>query len=140
MVQCAFLGMSLLTGELIAAKILLFTFCLLVVFHMLVMLGVISYKIVWGGRIKSKVQLYVMELLSILVLLLCVFLLSLKLGIFVFKGSDFIVSIGLWSLLGIFVLNTFGNLMAKTKLEKYLFGSLTFMISVLLLCVIFNFF
>ena len=100
------------------------------VFHFLVLLKVIPYKIVWGGRLKSDTQMYRFEVVSIftnLIFLAIVFAYS---GILLSDISPNIISILLWIMAALFALNTLGNLMSKNKWEKIIFTPLTLLLSV----------
>jgi hypothetical protein len=100
-------------------------------FHILILLKIIPYEITWGGKLKTNEEMYVFETFSILVNLFFIFVLLQK-GVFIkpFLGKK-TVAIILWIFLAIFVLNTIGNLFAKTTFEKG-FTILTFVNSILL--------
>jgi hypothetical protein len=85
----------------------------------------------WGGKLKTDEEMYVFETISILINSFFIFLLLQK-GDFTkpFFGKK-IVSIFLWIFFVIFVLNTIGNLFAKTTFEKG-FTILTLINSILL--------
>lgn len=89
-----------------------------ILFHILILLKIIPYEITWGGKLKTDKEMYVFETFSILVNLFFVFVLLQK-GVFIkpFLGKK-TVSIILWIFFAIFVLNTIGNLFAKTTFEK----------------------
>jgi hypothetical protein len=89
-----------------------------ILFHILILLKIIPYEITWGGKLKTDQEMYVFETFSILVNLFFIFVLLQK-GVFIkpFLGKK-TVSIILWIFLAIFVLNTIGNLFAKTTFEK----------------------
>ncbi|GAL87280.1 hypothetical protein CHU_2401 [Sporocytophaga myxococcoides] len=82
------------------------------------MFKVIPYDIAWGGRLKSDSEMYVFETISILV--------NLFLGLVILIKGDYIrtsfnkkvIDIILWAFIVNFILNTIGNLFAKTILEK----------------------
>jgi hypothetical protein len=104
---------------------------LTIVFHCLILVKVVPYTIAWGGRLKDDKQMYVFESLSIIILLLLIAVLLMK--------GDYISSIIngkaldviLWIFFGLFLLNTVGNLFAKTKFEKY-FAIITGILAVLM--------
>jgi len=100
-------------------------------FHILILIKIIPYEITWGGKLKTDEEMYVFETFSILVNLFFIFVLLQK-GVFIkpFLGKK-TVSIILWIFLAIFVLNTIGNLFAKTTFEKG-FTILTLVNSILL--------
>ena len=108
------------------------------VFHFLVLLKVIPYKIVWGGRLKSDTQMYRFEVVSIftnLIFLAIVFAYS---GILLSDISPNIISILLWIMAALFSLNTLGNLMSKNKWEKIIFTPLTFILFIFCLILALN--
>ena len=102
-----------------------------ILFHILILLKIIPYEITWGGKLKTDEEMYVFETFSILINSFFVFVLLQK-GVFIkpFFGKK-TVSITLWIFFAIFVLNTFGNLFAKTTFEKG-FAILTLINSILL--------
>ncbi|MCC7298558.1 MAG: hypothetical protein IT244_09510, partial [Bacteroidia bacterium] len=61
-----------------AIKTSIFISISVLVFHFLVLLGVIPETIVWGGNIETKSQLYIMESVSILINLFMLFILLMK--------------------------------------------------------------
>lgn len=112
-------------------KILTSISIVVILFHILILLKIIPYEITWGGKLKTNEEMYVFETFSILVNLFFIFVLLQK-GVFI---KPFLekktVSIILWIFLAIFVLNTIGNLFAKTTFEKG-FTILTLVNSILL--------
>lgn len=101
------------------------------IFHGLILVKVVPYKIAWGGRLKSDSQMYVFEILSILINLFLSWILLIKANVL----SDILppqtVDIILWVFLLLFVANTIGNLFAKTVIEKY-FSLLTLLLAALI--------
>lgn len=102
-----------------------------VLFHISILMKIVPYEITWGGKLKTDEEMYVFEIFSILVNLFFIFVLLQK-GVFIkpFLGKK-TVTIILWIFLAIFVLNTIGNLFAKTTFEKG-FTILTLVNSILL--------
>ena len=100
-------------------------------FHILILVRVIPFEITWGGRLKSVEEMYVFETLSILILSFFIFVLLQKGGyIGSFWGKKTINRV-LWIFFVLFVLNTVGNVFAKTEIEK-LFTLITLANSVLI--------
>ena len=103
----------------ISVNILVGITTLATIFHLLILVGVIPYEITWGGRLKSLEEMYVFETISILINSFFVFVLLQKGGyIRSFLGKK-TVSVILWVFFAIFVLNTVGNVFAKTTFEKF---------------------
>lgn len=102
----------------IYTKILIGITALVLLFHILILTGIIPYTIAWGGNLKTVGEIYVFESSSILINAFFIYVL--------FQKEDFIkrifslraISIILWVFFVLFVLNTIGNLMARTAFEK----------------------
>jgi hypothetical protein len=92
---------------------------------------IIPYNIAWGGRLTNDNEMYKFESISILINLFLSWLLLMK-GEFVqFKFADYTINIILWIFFGLFILNTVGNIFAKTNFEK-LFSLLTGLSAILI--------
>lgn len=114
-----------------AIKIMLMLLLAVVIFHLCIIVKMIPYDIAWGGRLKSDSQMYFFETVSIVVNLFLIFILLIK-GHFIQPILPIrIVNICLWIFLVLFVLNTIGNIIAKTNFEKY-FAILTLAFSYLI--------
>ncbi|RMG82533.1 MAG: hypothetical protein D6707_02770 [Bacteroidetes bacterium] len=116
-----------------AGNILIGIFGLLFVFHLLVLSGIVPFDIVWAGRIKNKTDLIKMETISLIILIFVSSVVALRMNYLSLGINPFVIKTGVWILFAFFVLNTLGNLTAVNPIEKYGFGLLTFLISVLLL-------
>ncbi len=116
-----------------AGNVLLLLFGLLFIFHLFILSGHLPYHIVWAGRIKNRAALLKMESVSLLVLVLASIIVCLKMEYLSFLPYPTIINIGVWVLFAFFVLNTIGNLTAKSPFEKYGFGVLTLIIALLAL-------
>ena len=102
-----------------------------ILFHICIIAKIIPYNIAWGGRLTNDNEMYVFESISILTNVFLSWLLLMK-GEFVkFKFSNNTVNIILWIFFGLFILNTVGNIFAKTNLEK-LFAILTGLSAILI--------
>ena len=99
-------------------------------FHMLVILKIVPYKYVWGSRLKSDREMYRFEIISLVInafLLLVVLVQANYLGIDISKN---VLKTILWIMAGLFLLNTFGNIISKNKTEKYVFTPITFIMCI----------
>jgi hypothetical protein len=112
-------------------------FAVLALFHLLIIVGVIPYKIVWGGRLKNQLQMLGFELVSLTILLIAGVVVAEKIACLHLIGIPFIINTSLWLFLCLFALNTIGNLVAKTRIERY-FSLITIIISILLALLIFT--
>lgn len=104
---------------------------LIVLFHLLILTGVIPFDIVWGGRLASREQMLRMETVSILLNLLMLAVVGLRARLFGRRVPPWIITIALWIMCGLFFLNTIGNLLAQSALERILFTPLTLILSLL---------
>jgi hypothetical protein len=117
----------------LAGYILLIILGLLIIFHILIVVGIVPYNIVWAGKIKSKKELLLMESISLFISVMAMIIVGSKTKNLIFIEDPTIVNIGMWILLALFIFNTIGNLTAKSPIEKYGFGTLTILISFLVL-------
>lgn len=102
---------------------------LVVVFHVFVIVGIIPYQIVWGGRINDRSQLIPFEILSILINIFLLLLIALKAGFIPIKINASVLRIFIWFMVILFLFNTLGNLFSKNDFEKYIFAPLTILLS-----------
>lgn len=115
----------------IAIKIMLWLVVAITIFHMAILFKVIPYEITWGGRLKSDSEMYVFESISLAINFFLGFVLLIK-GEYVKQILPLkIVNIVLWAFLVLFILNTIGNIVAKTNFEKY-FAIITLSFSILI--------
>jgi hypothetical protein len=112
-------------------KIFLAILSTVIIFHICILLKIIPYDITWGGRLTNDNEMYVFESISILINVLLCWLLLMKGKFIDYKISEKIVNVILWIFFGIFVLNTIGNIFAKTTFEKS-FAFLTAISAILL--------
>jgi hypothetical protein len=102
----------------IALKLLVLISFLGILFQFLILFNCIPYDITWGGRLESDEQMYIFVSLGILINSFFIFTLVQK-GEFIKPiFSSKIIAIILWIFFGLFILNTVGNLLAKTFIEK----------------------
>lgn len=101
-----------------AIKVMLCMLVVVILFHISIILKIVPYKITWGGRLKTDAEMYAFETISILInLFLCAILL--KKGNYIRKFIPTkTINITLWIFFVLFMLNTIGNLFAKTNFEK----------------------
>ena len=114
-----------------AAAVAAGLFC---IFHLLVIIGVIPGKFVWGGRIENRKELVKRELFSLFIMAI--------IGIVIFfRGHSLHLGretpgyrIIMWILAGLFILNTIGNILAKTNFERFVFTPVTIILAFISVC------
>jgi len=112
-------------------KILLILLAAVIMFHMSVIAKIVPYDIAWGGRLQNDSQMYVFESISILIVLFLGLVLLMKGEYVKIRFRNKTVNIILWGFLALFLLNTIGNIFARTDFEKS-FAVLTFVFSILI--------
>jgi len=112
-------------------NILLGLLIAVILFHIAVIAKAIPYDIAWGGRLQNDSEMYVFETISILINLFLGLLLLMKGDYVKFRFKERTIDIILWIFLVLFVLNTVGNIFAKTNFEKS-FAVLTFVSAILI--------
>lgn len=116
-----------------AVRILAGLFAMLIAYHVLILLGLIPYELVWGGRLKSHQDMVRFETIS-LVLNIGILMVVLnkmgwpKTGIRMRNIHWFF-----WAFFVLFLINTLGNAWAINAIERFVFTPLTFILSVLCL-------
>lgn len=114
-----------------AIKIMLGFLSAILLFHFCILLKIIPYDITWGGRLTNDSEMYVFEIISILLNLVLYFALLIK-GKYLKELIPVkLVNTILWVFLVIFGLNTIGNLFAETTFEIF-FSVITLLFTVLL--------
>ncbi|MBO1513681.1 hypothetical protein [Metabacillus bambusae] len=100
--------------------------------HLLILLKIVPYDFVWGGRLKSEADLIIFESISIVVQLLFITIVAVKAG-YVFKGKfKKTVNVGTWVMFGLMVLNTIGNLASVSGLETIVMTPITCLLALLI--------
>ncbi|MAE83288.1 MAG: hypothetical protein CMB80_11165 [Flammeovirgaceae bacterium] len=115
-----------------AEFLLVAIFSLLIIFHVLIITSITPYDIVWGSRLSSSQEMIVFELIS---LALNVFFLSVILmhaQIIRPILSTKVLKILIWVMMGLFILNTLGNLVSENDFEKLAFTPVTILLSIAL--------
>jgi len=113
-----------------AGLILLVSFSLLFVFHVLVMTGIVQPGVVWGGHVESsRTNLILFELVALAVTLLFLFFIAVKTGLLNLPVFTKIASLGMWIVFAYMLLNTAANLASGVFLEKIVFAPLTILLA-----------
>ena len=114
-------------------------FSLTIVFHTFVMMKIIPYAIVWGGRLKNDAAMYKFEAVSLVLNTTFLFVVLLKSTYLNIQVPITILDTILWVMAGLFLLNTIGNLMSKNRMERLLFTPITLILSLFLFIVLLNY-
>ena len=112
-------------------KIFLGLLFAVILFHLCIITKIIPYDITWGGRLRNDTEMYVFETISILINVFLSWVISMKGNFVKYKFPNKAVNIILWIFFSIFILNTIGNIFAKTFFEKF-FAILTGLSAILI--------
>ncbi len=115
----------------IAVRLLLILSCLALIFHILVLVRIIPFSIVWGGRISSVSEMQRFEITSLFINGLLLFVVMKKGGLISLNLPSSLTQTILWFYVISFIFNTLGNLFAKADLESLIFTPLTIVSAIL---------
>lgn len=101
-----------------AIKIFLGLQFAIILFHLCIIIKIIPYDITWGGRLTNDTEMYVFESISILINVFLSWVLLMKGYLVKYKFPNQVVNVILWIFFAIFMLNTIGNVFAKTFFEQ----------------------
>ncbi len=113
-----------------AGKLVLIILLGSLVYHFLVISGVVGYAAAWGGRLKSHEEMLWFESVSIAVTLLVIAATAIRIGLLRVTFPPALLSALFYFLTLLFTLNTLGNLAAIDNLEKYIATPLTAILAV----------
>ena len=113
----------------IATYGLLIILSLFVIFHLLILLRVIPFEMVWGGRLKNASQMVSFETVSIVINLIMLAGVGVYAGILQVKINPMVIKAGFGIMFVLFLLNTIGNLSSENEWEKMVFTPLTLLLS-----------
>ncbi|MES2555719.1 MAG: hypothetical protein V4604_06185 [Bacteroidota bacterium] len=100
------------------------------VFHLLVLVGVVDYTLVWGGRLKTKAAMLQFETVSLVLNFIFLVVICVRMNWMRINIPRIAVTITLWLMTGLFLLNTLGNLASLNSLETMIFTPITLVLSV----------
>jgi hypothetical protein len=103
---------------------------LFVLFHLLVILNIIPFGLVWGGKIKDRSQMLTFETVSIIVNILMLAVVGIRAGYLKIAINQTVVRVILWIMFALFVLNTVGNLLSHNSFEKLVFTPVTLILAI----------
>lgn len=123
--------MKALIAERLAIHVLLAVFLVTTVFHVLVVVGVVPFAIVWSGRLRDHSQMLRFEAGSLTVTLLMLAIVAVRAGYMNIKIPARVMTVVFSLMFLLFLANTAGNLASKNALEKRLFTPLTLVLALL---------
>ena len=115
----------------VAVNIILFFMLAVLIYHLLIITGILPYSNTWGGRLTSYKQMIVFESISITVNIILGWIVGMKGKYFPRKISIRLINGILWFMVFIFLLNTIGNIAAISIYETLIAAPLTLLLSIL---------
>lgn len=112
-----------------AAYILFALLISVIIYHVLIILKIISYQHAWGGRLDNDVDMYTFESVSLCINIIMLFFVLFKLKYLKINISTRLVKGVFMSMFFLFALNTLGNLNSLDRTEKLFFSPLTLLLS-----------
>lgn len=122
--------MKALISARMAGNILLISLGLLTIFHILILLNVVSPDIVWGGQAgNTEVSLLTLEIIALLVTALMAVIIAAKIGYIQAGRFKVAVNIGIWIVVAYLLLNMLGNLASGVSAENFIFAPITLILA-----------
>ena len=116
----------------LSSKIIIFILSFIILFHLLVLLGVIPYNMVWGGQLEQDPSpLFTLEIISITMNLFIIVVTSMRAGFIKSLLSPKVIRFFMWAFSILFTINTIGNFLSDNHLEKMIFTPLTIVLAIL---------
>jgi len=113
------------------ATALVFVFTGLMVFHLLILMSIIPYGSVWGGRLKSHTEMVTFETVSLLLNGAMLFITAVKAGYLQVGVHPTLIRVSFFVMAVLFFLNTIGNLFSTSPFEKIVFTPVTLLLSLI---------
>src|SRR4051794_33685030 len=120
----------------IVSVTLLVMLSLLEIFHLLILLRVIPFDYIWGGKLKGTSQMYLFEAISVVINSLMILVTAIHAGLIKSTIPPVIFKVALWLMFLVFMLNTIGNVTSENPFEKNVFTPTTVLLSFLCLIII----
>lgn len=114
-----------------AGQVLTALLVALVIFHLLLLTGIVPYDMVWGGRLNSAEEMQQFELMSIVINAIMILFVVLRMGWLKMPVSNLIPRIAMWLMVVLFAFNTLGNILSQNEFEKLVFTPLTLILALL---------
>lgn len=122
--------MKTLISARMAGNTLLISLGLLTIFHILVLMKVVSPEIVWGGQAgNTEVSLLTLEIVALLVTALMAVIIAAKIGYIQAGRFKVAVNIGIWIVVAYLLLNMLGNLASGVSAENFIFAPITLILA-----------
>jgi hypothetical protein len=116
----------------LAGKITVTLLVLLIIFHILLLLGVVPSDIVWGGKASDKAHLLKLEIFSLITSFIFLGIVLLKVNQDKFIKYKNAINYAVIVICAYFGFNIVGNLASEATTEKLIFTPITIILTILL--------
>lgn len=113
----------------LAEHILLLLLAMVGIFHLLVVIGLVPYALVWGGRLASFKTAQLTEVFSFLISLVMLLIVAIHAGYLRPVLSRKVTLLFIRIFLFLFLLGTVGNLLSKNAIEQFVFAPITLVLT-----------
>lgn len=119
-----------------ASNLMIVILMIVLLFHFLVLIQIINFKNIWGGKLSTENEMYVFEIISFCLNAFLLFSILQKAGYIKQYFSPEFIKIVLWIFVIIFGLNSLANLFANNLFEKIAGTALTLVSAYLCLAIV----
>lgn len=118
----------------IAGRLLILLLILLAIFHVLMLMNVVSSDIAWGGQAADSPQsMLLLEILALSVTILFILVVLIRLRQLRVKKPSNAIKVCVWIIFAYFILNTAANVASSVSIENLIFAPLTVLLALLAL-------
>jgi hypothetical protein len=114
-----------------SGNILIIFLIILIVFHVLVLMKIIPFEMLWGGQIKNSSSLFIYEGFAVFLTIIFLLIISMKIGYINPEKFVKVVNFGVWLVFVYFLMNTIGNFSSGITIEKWIFTPITIIMTIL---------
>jgi hypothetical protein len=112
--------MKRIISERLALRIIGSILALFALFHVLILLGLIPYNVVWGGKLTSHAGMLKYEAISLAVTLFMLAIVAIRAGIIPLRLPHLALRMVFGTMFLLFLLNSLGNATAVSLVERLL--------------------
>lgn len=115
----------------LAANVLLVALGGLILFHLLILSGIITPSMVWGGQLETNSQVVMMEIGAIVVSALMMLMIAIRVKYIKAPKLEGFTQTAMWVIFVFLLLNTAGNLSSSSGTETLIFTPITIILAVM---------
>ena len=115
----------------LAANVLLVALGGLILFHLLILSGIITPSMVWGGQLETNSQVVMMEIGAIVVSALMMLMIAIRVDYIKAPKLQGFTQTAMWVIFVFLLLNTAGNLSSSSGTETLIFTPITIILAVM---------